>query len=106
MSGKILADGTVGASVAAIYTVPADKYATLAGVLISNTSGTTETVVVALKRSGQTARRYARAVLAPNEQFRVLDAGEEIALVSGDAIQAGTTNAAACEFIVIGTEGL
>jgi hypothetical protein len=69
-----------------------------------NTNAATQTIDVWLRRSGGSARRIHRAVIAQNESVEFLDQGETIELSAGDTIEAQTTTASAVDYIVTGVE--
>jgi hypothetical protein len=94
-----VADGQLATSATALYTGIAAQVQ--ANVTCLNTSGsTTETVILTLTRGSGTARRIARAVLAPNEQLFVTG----IPLASGDVIKGSTTDANTVDYVVATTQ--
>lgn len=96
-----LADGQVAAAAAAILAGSALDTDTLVQGVFQNTAGTTETVVVTMKRSGGTARRIARAVLTANEQL--IFTGQPMQL--DDTLLAVTSNGSAVDYVISRSDG-
>jgi hypothetical protein len=95
-----LASGQVAAADAPVYTVGAGV--SIVSAIFDNTSGsTTETVVVKLVALGATARRVARAVLAPNEQLLI----QGLPMSPGDVLSATTTDATTVDYTVFSSTG-
>ena len=91
---RTVADGQVAASSTAIYTATAES---TVNIRLANTSAVnTETVTMTVLRSGSTARRVARFVLAPNEQGFVYGLG----LSNGDIVKASSTDATTVDYLV------
>ena len=91
------ADGTLAASSTAIYTplVPQASGQSV-DVLLQNTGGSTETVLLTLTRSGGGTPRLARAVLATNEQLLV----QGIVMGPGDVLKGQSTDASVVTYYV------
>lgn len=102
--GKTIADGQVANSQTAIYTVPASTVAYVKQVAFFNTNAATQTLIVWIKRSGQTARKIRQFTVAENESVDLLDDGDTFQLSTGDAIQASTTTTTAVDYTVMGVE--
>ena len=103
---KSIADGQVGTSQAAIYTVPLSTVAVVTQVAFYNTNAAQQTLRVWIKRAGGTARSLRQFVLAQAESLDLLDDGDTLELSAGDAIEASTTTGSAVDFIILGNEGV
>jgi hypothetical protein len=90
-----LADGQVAATATAVYTGVGNVGRRL-NVTLANTNTTEETVVLTFARKGGTARRLARVVLAPNEQFELCG----LPLDREDVLYGVTTTADVVDYIV------
>lgn len=97
MSVYTLADGQVAATATALLTATVVDKVTA---VFQNISGSTETVVITLQRSGGTARRVAYAVLSTNEQLIV----KNLPVQSGDILLAVTTDASSVDYVVFGQQ--
>jgi hypothetical protein len=100
-----LADGQLPAVAAAIYTGATGDADRINGIF-SNTSATlTETIVLTFQRlvgtTLGTARRIVRAVLAPNEQLRVIG----LPMRTGDVLTGVTTDATTVDYLITRSEG-
>ncbi len=101
--GKSLADGTLPNAQAAIYTSPAATVTYVSSVSLYCDTATPQTVVLYIKRSGGTARKWRRYVF--NEQHdhaEVLESGARIVLAAGDAIEAVSTTASVVPYTITG----
>lgn len=101
ITAKQLADGQLGATEAAIYTVPASTTAYVRVIICQNTGGGNNTVQLWMRPSGGTSRRIVYVTLKANETF-VFD--DPLALDAGDSIRGAATNAAQVDFSVYGAE--
>ena len=99
-----LADGQLGTTAAAILSGGSAPPGGHVDVICQNTSSEEQTVVLTFQRSGGTARRIWRAVLAENEQLLV----GGIPLQPDDTLLAVTTTASAVDYLVFasGASGL
>jgi hypothetical protein len=80
-----------------LYLVPAATKAYIKSFRLYNTNTTAETVLLVVKRSGQTARTIARYVLGTLEWVDESFAGP---LETGDAIRGVTTTASKVDFTI------
>ena len=103
-TGKSIADGQVGIAQAPIYTVPGGVVAFLKQIHFYNLNVAVQTLDVWIKRSGGTARKQHRIVLAQNESANYLEEGDTLELSAGDTVEAVTTTAAAVDYTVLGVE--
>lgn len=71
---------------------------------MSSNNASAQTVELRITRSGETTRRWKRAVLEQNEFVEFLTDGEVLILSTGDVLQAQTTTAAAVEWTATGAE--
>ncbi len=97
-----LADGQIAAADAAIYTVPALTKAYIKTVTIFSTHAATQTVILRIKRSGGTARKWKIFALDQNESGEAIESGSSLQLSAGDEIRAETTNATSVDFLITG----
>jgi hypothetical protein len=98
-----LADDTLPATQEALYTVPVGYAAYLKFMIMFNTAGTTETILLHIKRQGRpAARQMGRWVLTTNQSTRVIDKEEVIILSAGDQLLGQTSNADAVDFVLCG----
>ena len=100
-SGASLSDGQVATSWGTIYGPGAAK-AIVKQVDFYNTHATTQTLELAITRSGSTRRPLYRATLAQNESMTMLDDGDVIVLSASDVLEAQTTTASAVDYTVSG----
>ena len=100
-TGKSLAEGQVATSEGDLYLVPSSTVGYVKKLHLFNTSATTQTCDVYIKRSGLTTRRIRRVVLAQYESAELENIGP---LAAGDAIRALTTTATVLDFVATGTE--
>lgn len=98
---KILANGQVASSKTTIYTVPALSQAIIRTVTFVQVSGSTQIVILYVKKSAGTSRVFSRAQLEANEFAHEEDIGT---LDTGDVLEAETTNATSVDFSVMGVE--
>lgn len=98
---KILANGQVAAAKATLYTVPVGTQAIMRIVSFTHVAGGTQTVLLYVKKSAGTSRRFSRAELAVNEFAHEEDIGT---FDAGDEIEAETTNATSVDYLVMGVE--
>lgn len=68
-------------------------------VTLYNTGGSTETVLVYLQKSGESARKIRRIELGATQSYVI---SERIPLAAGDEIQAETTTATTVDYTVSG----
>lgn len=97
-----LADGQIASSLGTLYTVPGATTAYIKTITIFNTNAATQTVIVQIKRSGGTTRKYRQFELAQNESADVLSPGTSLQLSTGDIIEAVTTTASAVDYTITG----
>ena len=102
--GNILANGQLPNAKGTLYTVPALTTAYVKFVNGYNTGAGSETVVFYVKKAAGTSRVLGRAVLAADEQTRVVDKEETITLGAGDQIEGETTTAATVDYLITGVE--
>lgn len=101
---KSIADGQVANAQGAIYTVPAVTIAYVKQVTLYNTNAAAQTITIWLTRSGGTARKIRRFIIAQHESIDLLDDGDTLELSTGDKIEAQTTTATAVDYVVMGVE--
>lgn len=97
-----LGSGQIASSQGVLYTVPALSVAYLKSLSISHTSATPQTVIIYLKESGGTARRYRTFVLNEDESADVISPGSSIQLSAGDTLEAETTSATTVDWFLTG----
>jgi hypothetical protein len=102
--GSILANGQLPNTKTTLYTVPALTVAYIKFINAHNTGVGSETVIFYVKKSAGTSRVLGRAVLAANEQSRVIDKEETITLGAGDVIEGQTTTAATVDYLITGVQ--
>lgn len=100
--GQSLASGQIANSVGAIFTVAATNTAFVKTLTLFNTNAAAQTVLVYIKRNGQTPRLVRRYVLEQNEFADALSDGDSWQLSTGDAIEAVTTTAATVDYTMTG----
>ena len=88
----------------ALYTVPAATKGYVRTVKLYNTSGSTVTVTVYVKRSGGTARTVASPSLATLESVDIVDPDETWVLSTGDTVEAVCTTASVVDYTILGAE--
>lgn len=96
-----LADGQLETSETVIYTVPAATVAYLKTLLLFNTNAATQTIILWIKRSGGTARKWRQISLAQNESADALE-GTNLQLSAGDSVEGSTTTGAAVDYTITG----
>lgn len=97
---QTLADGQLAASAATILsgaTVGAQRVT----VILTNTGGSAETVVLSLSRDGGTARQLARAVLSQYERLIVTG----LCVDPADVLKGQTSNATAVDYTILAGAG-
>src|SRR3990172_11304993 len=97
---KLLAEGQLPTSVAALYTVPGATSAYVRTMKFAHSSVTTQTILVHLNGSGTNRGTY-RFVLAQNESAEIDD---HLTLETGDSIQGETTTATTVDYTIHGVE--
>lgn len=102
-TAKSLADGQMAIAWASLYT-PSGVTAVVKSATFHNTSATTQTVELAITRSGGTRRILARATLLQNESWQYLTDGELISLSASDAFEGQTTTASVVDFTITGAD--
>ncbi len=100
-TGASLADGQVATSWAAVYTSTGVK-TIVKSADFHNTNAITQTVELAVTRSGSTRRIIGRATLAQNEKAEFFTDGEVLVLSAADTIDVQTTTATAVDFTITG----
>ena len=100
-TGKSLAEGQVATSEGDLYLVPSSTVGYVKKLHLFNTSATTQTCDVYIKRSGLTTRRIRRVVLEQYESVEVENLGP---LAAGDAIRGTTTTNAVLDYVLTGAE--
>jgi hypothetical protein len=103
-TGSILANGQLPNAKTTLYTVPALTRAYVKFINAFNTGAGAETVLFYLKKAAGTSRILGRAVLAQNEQSRVVDKEETLNLGPGDVIEGQTTTATTVDYLITGVE--
>ena len=101
---KRLAEGQVTNSQADIFAATATICTYVKNLSLYGTNASAQTVQLWLKKSGGTARKWKRFVLAQDEHVDVIDGGQAVHLQSGDSIQASTTTNLAVDFYITGVE--
>ena len=103
--GNILAQGQLPNAKGTLYTVPAVTTAYIKFINGHNTPGAgSETTIFYVKKSSGTSKLLGRAILAANEQIRIIDKDETITLGAGDTIEGQTTTAATVDYVITGVE--
>jgi hypothetical protein len=102
-TSKILVQGQLPNVKTTLYTTPVLTKTYIKFINAFNTLGT-ETVLFYVKKSGGTSRLLGRAVLAVNEQSRMIDKDETLNLGPGDVIEGQTTTAATVDYSITGVE--
>lgn len=102
VAAQIIAEGQVPDSKGTLFTCPTGATAYVKFMPIVNTNAAQQTVVIYVKKSGETSRIIARAVLDQWERFTPWEAGEVVMLTSGDEIEGVTTTAAAVDYVIFG----
>lgn len=97
-----LSDGQLATSIGALYTVPGATKAYVKALVLFNDNAAQQTIVLYIKRSGGTRRKWRRFVLEQNETANPIEEGGSITLSTGDAIEAITTTATAVDYTVTG----
>lgn len=95
-----LADGQLGTTAATLLS-GADAVAGSVSAVFTNTSAAEQTVILTFRRSGGTARRIARAVLAEHEQLRL----DNLPMQPDDTLLGYTSNASAVDYLVVSGDG-
>jgi hypothetical protein len=98
---KILAQGQVASSKAAIYTVPAATRTIVRHISFAHVANGTQSVVLYAKKAGGTSRVISRVTLELNEFGHEDDI---ITLDAEDQLQSETTNPVSVDFTVMGVE--
>lgn len=106
LTPKILADGQLPSTKAAIYTVPALTVASVKFMRLVNTTGGALTVNLYVKKSGGTSRRIAPVnySLAAGAMLDVLDGVQTLSLGAGDAIEGDASAATSVDYVINGGE--
>jgi len=99
---KLLAQGQLAAAKATVYTVPASTQTALGKLMLYNTGGSLETVILYAKLSGGSSRVIGRTQLASLE-WGVFDL-ERVGLQAGDIVEAETTTATTVDYTVSALE--
>lgn len=102
-TGKSLADGQVATTWGTIF-APSGVKAMIKSADFFNGNVTTQTLEVAITRSGSSRRQIARVSLAQNELLRLITDGDLLQLSSGDVLEAQTTTAAAVDYTLTGAD--
>lgn len=89
-----------------LYTAPSKSKVVLSFGHFQNTSANTEVVKVWLVPPTGTMRHLGRAVLLPDEGYRLLDQNEEVRMDSGYAIYGQASDDSCVEFVLTGSEYL
>lgn len=100
---KALADGQLPNSRTALYTVPSSTSAVVRSIILCNTGGGTESVILYVDVSGS-PRKVAVLDLSAGETAHILDGGQSIILEDGDTLQGETTTATTVDYYVGGVE--
>lgn len=100
---KVLGDGQMPNSRAALYTVPGATATVVRSITLFNTGVGSETVTLYVDASG-TPRKVASVQLAAGEYAFVLDGGQSIILEASDELQGETTTAATVDYLIGGVE--
>ena len=100
-TAKSLADGQVANAEGDLYAVPASTKAYIKSVNFLNTSATTQTLDVYIKRSGATSRHLRRYVL---DQFQSATFEFAGCLSAADAIRAVSTTNTVVNYVITGVE--
>lgn len=100
----ILAHGLFGTTQAAIYTVPTGKRCQIKRIIVTHNAAaaTQQDVTLWLKPYGETARIIWRDNSFDEHDHFEVDSLEDIWLKPGDAVQAKTTTATLCDYVVLG----
>lgn len=101
-TAKLLAEGQLATSWAAIYTVPASTAAYIKDIWVFNTNAAAQTIEIRINGSG-TGRKRTRLTLNINESADILE-GNGFTLEAGDSIEAQTTTATAVDYTVHGVQ--
>ena len=99
---KSLADGQVRSSAATIYSQSGSSAVTLTYLSLFNTSATTQTVALYVKRIGSTNRQIRRFVLKQNQHAQAFSLDDQLVLSPGDAILLSTTTISVVDFVLAG----
>ena len=103
--GRSLADGTLPAAAAPLYTVPASTRAVIKSIDIVSATPIVQTVELYVTRSGSTIRRIVRVEsLQLNETIHWGDEGEPLSLSTGDVISGVATSAGSLDYTITGAE--
>jgi len=102
-TGKSLAEGQVANAWGTILG-PSGVKAILKSVDLFNNNAASQTVELAITRSGGTRRIIGRAVLEQHETLRYLTEGETLVLSDGDVLEAQTTTASAVDYTITGAD--
>lgn len=106
LTPKILADGQLPNSKAALYTCPAQTVAALKFFRLVNTSASAVTLNLYVKKSGGTSRRIIPKdySLAAGAMLDALDAVQNISLSAGDAVEGDCSAATTVDYVLSGGE--
>jgi hypothetical protein len=98
---KVLAEGQLPSSKGTLYTVPANTTVYISMIRMTNTSATTQTVLIYYK-PGSTSRLqfYVSGV----EQYNTVEKSGGDILETGDLIEGYTTTASVVDYVIMGVE--
>lgn len=101
-TGASLSDGQVATTWGTIYGPGAGAKAIIKQADFHNTSATTQTLEIAITRSGSTRRKIFEAELNQDETLRLLTDGDSIVLSASDVLEAQTTTTTVVDYTVSG----